>query len=223
MKKDKFENLAVYFVIVVILVTTSVVGFYLVNKFKKEQLSEIIPSEYPDYDAIKSDDPDPDIKRALITEDCPKKGCKSDRPATQELDAIEKRYKIKERFARVYLYAEVIVDYKRPLTAWDSIYFKMGDFGGHLIKDENLLPVPPGDTSIYLYDLRSVSYYPTIQDKENRENRVNNFSLFNLLQDTAVFNIMVFISSDRPGRIMKEVSIYYECYENYDCGIEEIE
>ncbi|GAI40490.1 unnamed protein product, partial [marine sediment metagenome] len=167
--------------------------------------------------------PDPDIKKVLITKDCPQEGCKSDKPATQQLDAIDRHYKIKGRFARAYLYSEAIVDYGRPLTAWDDIYFNINGFGGHLIKDENLLPVPPGETSIYLYDLRSISYYPEIKNKENRENRHNNINLFYLLQDSVTLDIRVFISSDRPGRIMKEVAIYYECFEGSDCGIEEIQ
>ncbi len=192
-----------------------------------EQPSNIIiepqPSEYPDWDAIKGKDPDSNIKNVLLTKDCPPEGCKSDKPATQQLDAIDKQYKLKGRFSRAYLYSEIVVDYRRPLTAWDDIYFRINGFGGHLIKDENLLPVPPGETSKYLYDLRSISYYPTIKDKENRENRHNNINLFYLLQDSMNLDARVFISSDRPGRVMKEISIYYECFEASNCSIEEVE
>lgn len=216
LKKDNFIlNL-------IIAVFALAIVFLAVNYIEKESAVKTQPSQYPDYDAIKGTNPDPDISRVLITEGCPKEGCKSDRPATQELDALEKQYRVKGRFARAYLYTETIVDYTRPLTAWDDIYFKINGFGGHLIKDENLLPVPPGEISIYLYDLRSISYYPEIKDKENRENKVKNYNLFYLFQDTVTLNIKVFISSDRPGRIMKEVAIYYECYEGSECAIEEI-
>lgn len=202
---------------------------YVLNfiESQREQLPTVViepqPSEYPDWDAIKGKNPDLDIKKILITKDCPQEGCKSDKPATQQLDAIDRHYKIKGRFARAYLYTEAIVDYGRPLTAWDDIYFNMNSFGGHLIKDANLLPVPPGETSVYLYDLRSISYYPKIEDKENRENRHNNINIFYLFQDNMTLDIRVFISSDRPGRIMKEVAIYYECFEGSDCSIEEIQ
>ncbi len=226
MERIKFNTFIAYLVLVIVLVTTSVVGLYIVNKFKKDQPPQVViepkPSEYPDYDAIRGKNPDPDIRKALITNDCPQEGCKSDRPATQELNAIDKKYKVKGRFARAYLYTEAIVDYGRPLTAWDDIYFKINGFGGHLIKDENLLPVPPGEISIYLYDFKSISYYPTINDKEKRENRHNNINLSFLFQDSIMLDIEVFISSDRPGRIMKEITIYYECYEGSNCNIEEI-
>lgn len=213
-----------YLVLILIACITSVVGFYIAKKIElaeKPPQAIIQPSEYPDWDTIKGKNPNPDIKRVLITKDCPQGGCKSDEPASEQLDAIDKHYEVKGRFSRAYLYAEAIVDYGRPLTAWDDIYFKMNSFGGHLIKDENLLPVPPGETSIHLYDFRSISYYPTMEDKENRENRHNNINIFYILQDSITLDVRVFISSDRPGRIMKEVAIYYECFEGSDCSIEE--
>jgi hypothetical protein len=214
-----------YLILILVVSVTSVIGFYIAKKIEmSENPPEIViqPSEYPDWDAIKGKNPDSNIRRILVTKDCPQDGCKSDKPATQQLDAIDKYYKVKGRFSRAYLYTEAIVDYRRPLTKWDDIYFNINNFGGHLINDENLLSVPPGENSIYLYDFRSISYYPTIEDKENRENRNNNINIFYLLQDGIELDIRVFISSDRPGRIMKEVSIYYECFEGSDCSIEEI-
>jgi len=225
MWKINEKNLG-YLVLILIAGVTSVIGFYIAKKIElAEKPPQVIiqPSEYPDWDAIKGEDSDIDIKRILITKDCPQGGCESDKPATQQLDAIDRQYEVKGRLTRAYLYVEAIVDYKRPLTAWDDIYFKMNSFGGHLIKDENLLPVPPGDVSIHLYDLRSISYYPKIKDKENRENRHNNINIFYLLQDSMTIDIRVFVSSDRPGRIMKEVAIYYECFKGSDCSIKEIQ
>ncbi len=115
-----------------------------------------------------------------------------------------------------------MVDYNRPLTVWDGFYFKMSKLGGHIIADENSLAIPPGEISKYLYDLRAISYYPTIKDKENVTNRKNNINLFVLLQDGVTFDVVAAISSDRPGRVMKEVSIYYECFMDSECTIKEI-
>jgi len=185
-------------------------------------ISEPKPSEYPDYDAIKGKSPDPEIKAAIISNDCPPNGCVNDKPATVEFDGIDKKYKINGKFSRAYLFIEALVDYKRPLTVWDDFYFKINQLGGHLIPDKNALPVPPGDSSRYLYDLRSISYYPTIRDKENETNKQINKNLFNLLTDGNIIRVITSISSDRPGRVIKEVVIFYECSEESKCSINEI-
>jgi len=185
-------------------------------------ISEPKPSEYPDYDAIKGKSPDAEIKAAVITENCPVAGCVNNKPATIDFDGIAKTYQIKGKFARAYLFIEALVDYKRPLTVWDDFYFKIDNIGGHLIPDENILPVPPSDTSRYLYDLRSISYYPSIKDKEQKINKQVNANLFSLLIDGSIVQFTASISSDRAGRVMKEVAIYYECFEGSECSIEEI-
>lgn len=180
------------------------------------------PSEYPDFDAIKGESPDFKIKSAIITKDCQEDGCVNHEPATVDFGSIAKNYEIKGEFSRAYLFIEALVDYGKPLTVWDDFYFTMSNLGGHLIPNHNILPVPPGNSSRYLYDLRSLSYYPRIEDKENKENRHNNINLFYLLQNNITLGIEVSISSDRPGRIMREVAIYYECFKGSECSIEEI-
>ena len=102
------------------------------------------------------------------------------------------------------------------------VYFRMSKFLGQIIVDENSLSVPTSEVSKYLYYLRAISYYPTIRDKENRTNRQNNTNLFVLLQESAVFDIVAAISSNRPGRVMKEVAIYYECFIGSECAIREV-
>ena len=128
---------------------------------------------------------------------------------------------MKGKFSRAYLYIEATVDYHRPLTVWDDFYFKVSGIGGHLINDSNLLPVPPSDISRFLYDLRSISYFPSIRDKEIDTNKQSNINLFALLQNSITLDITASISSDRAGRVMKEVSIYYECFERSNCSIQE--
>ncbi len=181
------------------------------------------PSQYPDYSAIKGKNRDPDIKQVIITEKCPRGGCESSEPATKSHDAISARYKVKGRFSRAYLYIEVAVDHNRPLTVWDDVYFTINYYGGHLISNGNNLPVPPSEISSYLYDLRSISFYPEIKDKGRTGNKQVDKNLFGLLHDGKPIDIYTFISSDRPGRVMKEISIYYECFKGSTCSIEEIE
>lgn len=231
MKKISINVFLGYLLLIIIAVITSVLGIYIVRKIEKPksqptvaitpQLPEL-PSQYPDYDAIKGKNRDPKIRVVQITKDCPPDGCKNDKPATREFGGIYKKYEVKGKFSRAYLYIEALVDYDRPLTAWDDFYFRINKFGGHIIADKNSLAIPPGEDSKYLYDLRAISYYPTIKDKENRINRQNNINLFVLLQDGATFNAVAAVSSDRPGRVMKEVSIYYECFVESECIIQEV-
>ena len=227
-KLNKINILSGYAILVVLTVLSWAAATFLVSTIKKEaQESAIIglkgsPSQFPDYDAIKGDSPDPKIKFLNITEGCLPEGCINNRPAMIEFDGINKRYKATGKFARAYLYIEALVDYERPLTNWDDFYFSLNNQGGHLISQEGSLPVPPGDSSRYLYDLRSISYYPKIKDKERKTNKMTNVDFFQFLQDGTTLNIWASVSSNRPGRVMKEVGIYYECLENSACNIEEI-
>lgn len=214
-----------YIILVFVAVTTSLVGLYFGGKIKDaEKPSPVIiqPSQYPDYDAIKGDNSDPNLTFVKMTSDCGFSGCVNKKPATIDFGIIHKKYKVVGKFSRAYLYIEAAVDYGRPLTVWDDFYFKINGFGGHLISDENLLPVPPGDISRFVYDLRSISYFPSISNKERNKNKQSNINFFVLLQDGVNLDMEATISSDRPGRVIKEVSIYYECFEGSECEIVEI-
>ena len=212
--------------IILVLGSFSLLNFYINRPTQIEPPQQTTipapPSQYPDWDAIKGQNPDSKIKVARITDGCPPEVCRDDRPATIGLGGIHKRYRVVGKLSRAYLYIEALVDYRRPLTVWDDFYFKVNGFGGHLVGEENTLAVPPSDVSRYLYDLRAVSYYPSIGDKANRINKQTNINLFNLLQDSAILDIIAAISSDRAGRVMKEVSIYYECSDGPECNVEEI-
>lgn len=233
MKKTDF---VAYIILILIASITTSLGLYIGNKIKKsdeiikqqqeniveEKPIEILPSQFPDYDAIKGDKLDPKIKNVNFSSDCPSDGCVNNKPATVDFDGIKKEYIVKGQFSRAYLYVDALVDYNRPLTSWDDIYFVMNEKGGHLIPDGNQLPIPAGNTSKYLYNLNSISFFPTIQDKEQNKNKKNNVNLFGILKDGNKLSIHASVSSNRPGRVMKEVAIFYECFEGSDCIIEEI-
>ena len=228
MKETNLKVFWGYLILVLVAVVTSTVGIYIGGKVKEaEKPPQIIieqpepPSQYPDWDAIKGKNPDTKIIPIKLTSACSPDGCVNNNPATVEFDGIHKKYEIVGKFSRAYLYIEAMVDYKRPLTAWDDFYFKVNGLGGHLISDDNLLPVPPSEISRFLYDLRSVSYFSSIRDKERSANQQLDINLFALLQNGITLDITAAISSDRPGRVMKEVSIYYECFEGSDCSIKE--
>ena len=178
-------------------------------------VNNLPPSQYPDFDAIKGKNPDTSIKSIHLTDNCPADICKSDKPASGPIGGIKKSYVVKGELSRGYLYIEAAVDYTRPLTRYDDFYFTINYHGGLLSMTENLLPTPPGDISILLYDLRSISYtYGSSSFK--------NVDFLNLLRNRMVINIQAAVSSSRPGRVMKEVSIFYQCNSGADCSIEEL-
>ena len=186
-------------------------------KTSEELWQKALPSELPDYSAIKGANPNPNIRNIKISSECHLGGCVNDKPATVNFDGIKKSYKSRGQFSRAYLYIDALVDYDRPLTSWDDIYFVV-----NLIPDSNTLPVPAGKTSQYLYNLSSISYFPTIKDKEMNKNKRDNTDFFRLLKYENRINIYTSVSSNRPGRVIKEISIFYECFEGSDCLIEEL-
>lgn len=225
----KNKNWASLIIVVVIAGITSFTGVYIARQIEKKQdikLAEVIkglPSQHPDYDVIKGKDVDPKIiKQVNITSDCKQpEGCVSDKPAQSNFDGITKKYNVKGEFSRAYLYIDAKVDYKRPLTSWDDIYFKINGIGGHLIPEGNVLPTPLGDSSTYLYNMRPIPYYPTLEDKM-KKNKPEYFDMFSLLKDGSTIKIITTVSSYRPGRVLKEVSIYYECKAGTKCSIDEV-
>lgn len=231
MKKISLNVFLGYLVLTIVAVVTSVTGIYVAKKIENKspqqdktiEAPKVQPSQFPDYDAIKGNNVDPKIKRANITSDCKQpEGCISDKPAQSKFDDITKKYSVKGKFSRAYLYIEALVDYKRPLTSWDDIYFKINGKGGHLVPDGNVLPTPPGSTSTYLYNMSTVSYHESLADKIKNPLKPQPIDMFSLITDGSTIKIITTVSSYRPGRVLKEVSIYYECFEGSNCSITEI-
>jgi hypothetical protein len=225
MKEINPKVLIGYVVLIIVATATSVAGIYIGNKINESEKPPVIietPSQYPDWNVIKGDNPDKNVLNINLAEKCSPEGCKSEKPATVSFDGLSMKYKVIGELSRAYLYVEAAVDYNRPLTAWDDLYFKLNDSGGHLINDDNILSVPPSNISRMLYDLRSLSFFPTIKDKENNINKKTNANLFYHLDGESIIDITIAISSNRPGRIIKEASIYYECFSGSDCSIKEL-
>jgi len=227
MKKISLNVFLGYLVLTIVAIGTSLTGIYISNKIesKSQQNHGIVdlkvqPSQYPDYDAIKGKDVDTRISRVNITSDCNQtRGCVSDKSAKSNFGDITKKYSVKGKFSRSYLYVEALVDYKRPLTSWDDIYFKINEIGGHLIPDGNVLPTPPGNSSTYLYNMSNILYYASLSDKRKKHDTQKRDDMFSLLTDGATIKVIAAVSSNRPGRVLKEVSIYYECFEDSKCSI----
>lgn len=222
------EKILGYIVLTLVAGITSVTGFYVAKKIERaEQPPQIISqpkekaTQYPDFDVIKGSSKSAEIKSLNITRDCSKDGCVNNKPASVDFDGIHKSYLVTGKFSRAYLYVEALVDYNRPLTSWDDVFFTINGLGGHLVTDANNLPVSSGDTTRLLYNLRSISFFYDLDDKLNQRNPQSNINLFSLLQDGYTLTIVATLSSDRPGRVLREISIYYECFQGSKCSIEE--
>lgn len=223
-KKLPGEVMIVYAIIILAASLASIGSSYIINRIKiaeNQTPAPIVekPSVYPDFDAIKGENSDPNIKSIKITSDCLAEGCVNNKPASIDFDGIEKKYLVKGGFTRAYLYIEAAVDYSRPLTIYDDFYFLFNNWGGHLLTNENLLPVPPSDDSRFLYDLRSVSYF--VKRAGGKIQTFENINFFVFLQNGTIFDIRTTVSSDRPGRVIKEVSLYYQCLNGTECSIVE--
>jgi hypothetical protein len=112
-KKDKLITL----IIGVLGVLTVIVGINLNNFFSSKP--SIKPAEYTVYATIKGKNPDKEIKQIIIATDF-----KNDKPATFDPDGVsKKRFHVKGNLSLAYLYIEALVDYNRPLTVYDDVYF----------------------------------------------------------------------------------------------------
>ncbi|MEK7497381.1 MAG: hypothetical protein AAB656_00485, partial [Patescibacteria group bacterium] len=206
-RKIQGEALVVYGILILAAMSASIGSSYIVNKIKQSdvptpQPQVEKPSQYPDYDAIKGKKPDGKIKVVRFTDGCLEGGCVNDIPAAKVFDGIKKNYLVKGNISRGYLYIEAAVDYGRPLTNYDDFYFTLNFLGGHLVTNEALLPVPASDISRYLFDLRNITY---------RNRGVKTINFLNILQHTRIVNVHTSVSSDRSGRVLKEVAFYYQC------------
>lgn len=214
------DLVVVYLVILTVAGLATIASSYVVKKLRLSEKQSplptpaiISPSQYPDYDAIKGKDPDKTINLIKFTDSCPEFGCKNDTPANIDFDGIKKEYKVTGKISRGYLYIEVAVDDNRPLTNYDDFYFTINYIAGHLVPESNQLPVPPSNISRYLFDLRYVPY---------RSNSIKIADLLSVISKSQTIKIHASVSSNRPGRLIKEVSLYYQCATGSECNIEEI-
>ena len=145
--------------------------------------------------------------------------------ANKNEDSIGEKYHIKGEIKKAFLYIDVAVDYDRCFTKYDNFFFsitkdKQNKKSGH-IKIDNIKGVPNDLKCVFLYDLSDISYISSIDGGQSK-NTHNNENFLSLFAKNNNISISAFISSSRAGRVMKEVSIYYECAEQSECLIEYI-
>ena len=165
------------------------------------------PSKFPDYEAYKAFEKKITIVRdqvSFVTKDYKKIG------------EVEKQFLVKGKFRRAYIFISASVDNGKPLTVYDSIYLLLNYKGGHILRDKSL-PIPPSDTTQLLYDMREIPYITSIPYSESKQPLFTNW--LNEINSKESISFYTFLSSWRPGGLIKEITIAFECKENSECDI----
>jgi hypothetical protein len=125
------------------------------------------------------------------------------------------------------VYIEGYVDYGRQFTKYDDLYFTINKHGGHIHINDNKdnrikTPMDSGKT-IMLYNLNSISFVNTYFQGHRKDHTTHNYNFYDLIINAPILDISFFISSDRKGSNINELSIYYQCADDsQNCNISEI-
>lgn len=129
--------------------------------------------------------------------------------ALTRLDAVSQKIEVKGKVKTATLLSDVNVNYDKPFTQYDSLYFKVNfgynEVGGHV---KNYSP------SI---DLSNVDVFVNVNKKAINESKNVNF--VEALNSEGSKKVTSFISSGRAGRKINDLSIVYTCEDNSDCEI----
>jgi len=124
----------------------------------------------------------------------------------------------KNSIESAYIYIEASVNGK-PLGFYDDIYLKINNKGGHLMLDNNLLPVPQKENvSTYFLPLASISYKPS-RDAKKETFEVNHDFLANI-NETQSVDIMAHINSKKKNKVLIKVQIGYACIDKKGCTLQ---
>ncbi len=142
---------------------------------------------------------------------------------------FKKFIKTEGEISNAYLFVNSSVDYGEPLKIWDSIYISLSKevngysyqpLDGHLLRSESLA-VPPTSTTALLYSLSDIPFVSIPYSESNKPTYKN---WLKLLQNAETFQFETFLSTQRRGGEILEVSIGYECdTKTPDCRLQLID
>lgn len=178
-------------------------------------------SQYPEYDALKGQSPDPIFKHLKLNVTSKVNPVS----AGQYYDGLDGTIQTSGQFNQAFLYVNALVQYKKSFTPDDDFYFKLNEFnkmqvvGGHL-SPRNSVPVP-ANTGItgteLLFDLTQTPYRENFTDSSDNVKTAYWLSLLN--KDTKL-TWQAFVSTLQPGGTIQEIIIYYKCVSiTPDCSI----
>jgi hypothetical protein len=163
--------------------------------------------QFPDYEAYKSFHKKVTLvsdHTSFVTTDSKKVG------------KIKEQLSLKGKFSRAYIFISVSVDNGKPLTVYDSIYIKLNRIGGHILRNKSL-PLPASDITQLLYDMRQIPYIKNVPYSETKKPLIANWLAALNSNETISFDS--FLSSARPGGLIKEITVAFECEEKNVCDI----
>ncbi len=189
-------------IIVFILLAGTGVFFWKAGFFSKER-KPAFNEEYPDYNSLL------DMKSIILVKDFD-----SYTPDGKVLDKNTYKGIIIKKGKILKGYIEIIVSQNnKPLTIWESIYFKSpydvkehNKCGGHIFRPKSL-EVPASDKTHLLLPLNNIPFLSNIPYDESRN--PENYNLFEYINNRTEIKYLVFISSLRPAKI-DCIKIYYE-------------
>jgi len=183
-------------------------------------ITNIPTSEYPEYDILKGKSPSPEFKNIKLLD----KAITNTVSVRENLDGTGGIIETKGKIENAFLYIELFVDFNKRLTPHDDFYFKLNEMnakkeiGGHL-SPKHTKPIPP-DTGIQatqlLYDMSGVLYKESFTDQSYDKTA---YWIFELNKNKQL-RWLAFVSTDRPGGVIQDITIYYKCSKDTpDCSI----
>jgi hypothetical protein len=221
--KNRLSNLiySITFLLIAVIITTFQVVTSLQDKKFKEEISDSVAkkveetikketsSEYPDYSSLGN------LKRLNIitnfTSWTPNSKLEEDK--TKIIIVVDKGH-----LSKGYVYIKASLD-NNPLTRSESVYLKMNNVGGHLVKSKSF-PVPNSSVTELLFPLDSVFFYSRLPYTEGSLQLTANY-LFMFVPNSRI-RIDTFISSLKPA-VIQDVSIFYDCVTDEDCSLSLLE
>lgn len=107
-----------------------------------------------------------------------------------------------------YLFIEVEGENGRPLqTEWENPFVKPGQFGGHLVTENSIIPRIDNESNQFLFNLAKMQYRIS---RVSEEIRTADWAALLNVSDHIEFEIA--LNTIDSEAIIKEVSIVYQCW-----------
>ena len=211
------KTITSYIILTIILLSGSILSFFVRQKLETKQqpqeqttitTAQIQQSQYPDYDNFNAS------KQLTIAENYATTGNVANGESLKEYFKLNATNSIES----AYIYIEASVNGK-PLGFYDDLYLKINNHGGHLIKDNNFLPVPQKENvSTYLLPLASISYKPSRDSKTHQFQ--NNQDFLISINETQKLDIIAHINSKKKNKVLIKVIIGYNCLDDIQCNLQ---
>lgn len=217
MKPIPKKTIISYAIFIAIILSSYLISHFIRAKITNDTrekaiaLSDVIKEDkYPDFNNFKSQK-NLDLANNFLLQ----------KPINVKNSSFKASYKINKNkpIVGAYLYLEASVNNK-PLTTFDDFYLIVNGNGGHLIIENNKLPIPfdriSENVTAFLLPLNSITF------KAGKDTKRSNYKTFDFLKsmnDTNILNIVADVNSQRGRREIVLIKIGYECSEGDDCLI----